>query len=261
MGTPNKFPPYICLSDFKHLTRRCDTAIDELRELPEGNHVGYDGRISVQNPTEWADAKKAGYTDINGDGYIDEYDLFLKQFDANRDRRDQQAGVHQSRDRQAVRPRPVRGDRLARRPAEAGRPTASGLPGRQDGQLRRVREGARAGAAGGHGRGVAVEPPAVGNDDRRHVHRPDRASRRRSRRCEFGVTPNQLFDLSPSQLRHQHASPTGPARRRHDQQDRDGDPERRPQPPPTPTAAPPTSRRLTGRPPGRRPTSGRSSRT
>ena len=33
----------------------------------------------------WTAAKKAGYADVNGDGFIDEYDLFLKQYDASRD--------------------------------------------------------------------------------------------------------------------------------------------------------------------------------
>ena len=39
----------------------------------------------MQNATEWTAAKKAGYADVNGDGYIDEYDIFLKQYDASRD--------------------------------------------------------------------------------------------------------------------------------------------------------------------------------
>ncbi|MDP9175400.1 MAG: hypothetical protein M3O30_16280 [Planctomycetota bacterium] len=91
MGTPNKFPPYVALSDFKHLTPALDTAVTNFESFLKTNHQGLDGRISIQNQTEWNAAKAAGYADVNGDGYIDEYDLFLKQFDSNKDKQVTQA--------------------------------------------------------------------------------------------------------------------------------------------------------------------------
>lgn len=85
MATPNKFPPFISLSDFKHLTPSLDSKITAFESFLKSNHSGYDGRISVNNPTEYLAALNAGYQDTNGDGYIDEYDLFLKEFDSNHD--------------------------------------------------------------------------------------------------------------------------------------------------------------------------------
>jgi hypothetical protein len=95
MATANKYPPILMLSDFMHLD-------DDLTESLEGwneylqdnstylgqtvpNHSGYDNRISVNNPQEYALATAAGYSDVNGDAYIDEYDLFVDRFDANGD--------------------------------------------------------------------------------------------------------------------------------------------------------------------------------
>lgn len=83
MATPNKYPPFISLSDFKHLTSSLDTQIGNFEAFLKANHNGYDGRISVNNPTEYQAAVKAGYSDVNGDGYIDEYDLFVKAFDSS----------------------------------------------------------------------------------------------------------------------------------------------------------------------------------
>ena len=84
MGTPNKFPPFIALSDFKHLTSNLDTQIANFESWLKTNHQGYDGRVRVAS-AEGTAAIAAGYTDVNGDGYIDEYDLFVKEFDANHD--------------------------------------------------------------------------------------------------------------------------------------------------------------------------------
>lgn len=84
MGTPNKFPPYIGLSDFRHLTAHLDSQISNFESWMKTNHQGYDGRVSVDSP-EYARAVAAGYSDVNGDGYVDEFDLFLKEFDSNHD--------------------------------------------------------------------------------------------------------------------------------------------------------------------------------
>jgi hypothetical protein len=91
MGKANLYPPFVALSDFKHLTPALDTAIGNFETFLKGNHNGLDGRISIQNQTEWNAALAAGYTDVNGDGYIDEYDLFLKAFDTNHDKQITQA--------------------------------------------------------------------------------------------------------------------------------------------------------------------------
>jgi hypothetical protein len=87
MATPNKFPPYLSLSDFKHLTSALDTKLNNFETFLKGNHNGYDGRISVNNSKEYTAATTAGYADVNKDGFIDEYDLFLKEFDSDKDGR------------------------------------------------------------------------------------------------------------------------------------------------------------------------------
>ncbi len=86
MTTPNKYPPILQLSDFRHLTAALQTKIDNFNTFLGAHHIGYDNRISVFNPTEMAAATTAGYTDYNGDSYIDEYDIFLKEFDKNGDK-------------------------------------------------------------------------------------------------------------------------------------------------------------------------------
>jgi Tfp pilus assembly protein PilX len=95
MVTPTKFPPVLVLSDFTHFHAGLKTKIEAFQAYLEGsgsydgksvkNHIGYDARISVNNKIEYALATAAGYRDVNGDAYIDEYDLFVQQFDANRD--------------------------------------------------------------------------------------------------------------------------------------------------------------------------------
>ncbi|HEY7115577.1 MAG TPA: hypothetical protein VH475_03265 [Tepidisphaeraceae bacterium] len=86
MTSPNKFPPIMQLSDFRHLTPGLQTKIDAFNQFLENNHKGYDNRISVNNPDEYGKAAAAGYTDYNGDSFVDEYDLFLKEFDKNGDK-------------------------------------------------------------------------------------------------------------------------------------------------------------------------------
>ncbi len=82
----SKGPPVYMLSDFRHLTPALQTKIDNFDSFLQAHHNGYDNRINVNNATEYAAATTAGYTDYNGDGFIDEYDLFLKEFDSNGDK-------------------------------------------------------------------------------------------------------------------------------------------------------------------------------
>lgn len=101
MATANKFPPLLMLSDFTHFHSGLRSRIERFNEHLQGetqvgavrvkNHNGYDNRISVNNSLEYNLATQAGYADVNGDAYIDEYDLFLDEFDADGD-----AGVSRS---------------------------------------------------------------------------------------------------------------------------------------------------------------------
>lgn len=87
MATPDKYPPVYMLSDFRHLNSQLATKIDNFSAFLKLRHKGYDNRVSVNNPDEYNYAVSAGYSDTNGDSYIDEYDLFLKHYDANNDKK------------------------------------------------------------------------------------------------------------------------------------------------------------------------------
>jgi Tfp pilus assembly protein PilX len=93
--TTQRNPPILILSDFTHFHAGLKSKIEAFEAYLKGsgsyngklvkNHNGYDARISVNNQAEYNLASAAGYRDVNGDAYIDEYDLFVAQFDADRD--------------------------------------------------------------------------------------------------------------------------------------------------------------------------------
>ncbi|HEV8605962.1 MAG TPA: pilus assembly PilX N-terminal domain-containing protein [Tepidisphaeraceae bacterium] len=85
MVAPNRMPPLIMLSDFRHLTSSLKGKIDSFNDFCEKNHAGYDNRINTENTTEYKKALAAGFTDYNRDGAVDEYDLFVREFDRNGD--------------------------------------------------------------------------------------------------------------------------------------------------------------------------------
>ena len=87
MATPNKYPAIQMLSDFTHFDSALATKIDNFQSFMKNYHAGYDGRINVNNTVEFTAATNAGYTDYTQDGYIDEYDLFVKQYDTDSDRK------------------------------------------------------------------------------------------------------------------------------------------------------------------------------
>jgi hypothetical protein len=87
MATANRYPPIQMLSDFTHFDPVLATKIQNFETFLKNKHAGYDGRINVNNTSEYGQATSAGYSDYNSDGYIDEYDLFVKQYDSNGDRK------------------------------------------------------------------------------------------------------------------------------------------------------------------------------
>jgi hypothetical protein len=95
MATPAKYPPVLTLSDFTHFDPNLKTKIQNYENFLEGthtangnvvpNHAGYDGRIK-SGTEEFTYAQSKGYADTNGDNFIDEYDIFLKQYDSDGDK-------------------------------------------------------------------------------------------------------------------------------------------------------------------------------
>lgn len=96
MAVPNKFPPILMLSDFMHFDPALAARITAWNQHLQGStningmnvrhHNGYHNRININNPIEYQLAVNAGYSDYNGDAYIDEYDLFLQHYDLNGDK-------------------------------------------------------------------------------------------------------------------------------------------------------------------------------
>ena len=89
VATTTKYPPIQMISDFYRtdFDSAMATKISTFESLLKSKHVGYDGRINVNNATEYAAAKAAGFTDYNKDGFVDEYDIFAKQYDKDGDLR------------------------------------------------------------------------------------------------------------------------------------------------------------------------------
>jgi Tfp pilus assembly protein PilX len=95
MTTPNRYPPMLVLSDFTHFDATLKSRVEAFQAYLKAsgtydgksvkNHQGYDARISVNNKIEYNLASAAGYRDVNGDAFIDEYDLFVQRFDGNKD--------------------------------------------------------------------------------------------------------------------------------------------------------------------------------
>lgn len=81
-ATPSNQPPILSMSDFNNLTPDLTTAIAGFQQFLTNNYSGFDNRIGINDPA-YKKAVAAGYSDYDGDGYIDEYDLFLKEFDAS----------------------------------------------------------------------------------------------------------------------------------------------------------------------------------
>ncbi|WP_432799137.1 hypothetical protein [Poriferisphaera sp. WC338] len=75
--------PIQMVSDFRGLHASLDSKLDALVGSLVGNETNHDtdgdNRINVNNPTELGDLN-AETLDVNGDGYIDEFDMFLAEF-------------------------------------------------------------------------------------------------------------------------------------------------------------------------------------
>lgn len=82
-----KGPPIQSFSDFHYIKdlAAVDTSLGTLRNLLATYDTTYANRLDVRNASSPAAvaAASAGLTDANGDGFIDEYDIFLKAVDTN----------------------------------------------------------------------------------------------------------------------------------------------------------------------------------
>jgi len=81
----SKGPPVWMLSDFRALTNQSglDSDLSAFRSYINSKDPTYSNRLDVRTPSVATAAAAAGFTDRNGDGFIDDYDLFLKHVDSN----------------------------------------------------------------------------------------------------------------------------------------------------------------------------------
>jgi hypothetical protein len=80
--------PLVMRSDFHYLAPALDTKLDTLYSQIIGHDVDGDGRLRPDHPVE--SLGLSGHpelADYDGDEYVDEFDLFMSQFDSNTDHR------------------------------------------------------------------------------------------------------------------------------------------------------------------------------
>ncbi len=85
-------PPVLSVSDFRYTSGTTSDALTTKIQTFQtflantSNYNGVDNRVRPTDPA-WPTLIAAGYSDYNGDGYIDEYDIALKYFDSSGDHR------------------------------------------------------------------------------------------------------------------------------------------------------------------------------
>ncbi len=81
---PNGHPIQM-VSDFAGINSNLDGQLQILVNTLHTNDVDHDNRLAVASPSEMSGISNPGQYDKDGDGYIDEYDFFLAEFDNNAD--------------------------------------------------------------------------------------------------------------------------------------------------------------------------------
>ncbi|MEX2214688.1 MAG: hypothetical protein WD768_11200 [Phycisphaeraceae bacterium] len=77
--------PVQIVSDFRGLKSALDDDLNALVGSLASNDADGDNRLNLFNASETAGITNAAQYDLNGDNYIDDYDFFLKHYDANGD--------------------------------------------------------------------------------------------------------------------------------------------------------------------------------
>ena len=77
--------PLVMRSDFRYLADDLTAQIDALAAAVAEHDVDGDGRLRPSHPTESQGLGGADLADRDGDGYVDDFDLFLAKYDADGD--------------------------------------------------------------------------------------------------------------------------------------------------------------------------------
>ena len=80
--------PLVLRSDFLDIDDGLDILVESLQSMIATDDVDGDGRLRPDHPIEGASLSSTpGISDVNGDQYVDDFDLFLTVFDADADDR------------------------------------------------------------------------------------------------------------------------------------------------------------------------------
>ncbi|MFM7259608.1 MAG: hypothetical protein ACKO3W_03295, partial [bacterium] len=77
--------PLVMRSDFRYLSDALTAKIDALSAAIATHDVDGDGRLRPTHPIESQGLSACGCTDLDGDQFVDDFDLFLSEYDANSD--------------------------------------------------------------------------------------------------------------------------------------------------------------------------------
>lgn len=77
--------PLVMRSDFRYLSSSLDTKIGLLAAAVAQYDVDGDGRLRPGHPTEAQGLSNNALRDLDGDQYVDDFDLFLSEYDTNHD--------------------------------------------------------------------------------------------------------------------------------------------------------------------------------
>jgi hypothetical protein len=77
--------PLVMRSDFRYLSDALNTKLADLAVRVAQHDVDGDGRLRPAHPVEGPALADSGFTDLDGDQFVDDFDLFLSEYDANGD--------------------------------------------------------------------------------------------------------------------------------------------------------------------------------
>ena len=75
--------PLLMRSDFHYLSEELDVALDEFNEIVQVTDVDDDGRLRPGHAVEGSALGSSGFEDLDGDEFVDDFDLFLSEFDSD----------------------------------------------------------------------------------------------------------------------------------------------------------------------------------
>lgn len=83
--TESNGDPLVMRSDFRYLSDALNTKLADFATRVAAHDVDGDGRLRPAHPVEGPALADSGFADLDGDQFVDDFDLFLSEYDANGD--------------------------------------------------------------------------------------------------------------------------------------------------------------------------------